>query len=321
MMNNRETDTGALDAYSRAVTTAAERVGPAVVRIDTDRGRPRLRGFPPRPEGGSGLGSGVIFASDGQVLTNAHVVEGAHHIQVTLADGRKFVAGLLGIEPEHDLAVLRIGAHNLPVAELGHHPLRVGQLVIAIGNPYGLGWTVTAGVVSALDRELPTPGGHKLKKLIQSDTPINPGNSGGPLVDTQNHVVGITTAMVPFGQGLGFSISLDTIKDFLSRVQRGREARQGLSIGVGGMKTEIEDRLIGQLRLNQRNGMLLLEVRPEGPAAQGGLRMLDIIIGADEQAVLEPKDLQRIVARHRRGETILIAFLREDKLRRVTLKL
>ncbi len=320
-MNNRETNTDALDAYSRAVTTAAERVGPAVVRIDTDRGRPRLRGWPPRPEGGQGLGSGVIFASDGQVLTNAHVVEGAQRIQVTLADGRKFAAGLLGIEPEHDLAVLRIGAQHLPVAELGRNSLRVGQLVIAIGNPYGLGWTVTAGVVSALDRELPAPNGHTLKNLIQSDTPINPGNSGGPLVDTQNHVVGITTAMVPFGQGLGFSISLDTIKDFLGRVHRSREPRQGLSIGVGGMKTEIEERLIRQLRLSQRTGMLLLEVRQGGPAAQGGLRMLDIIIAADDQPVLEPKDLQRIVARHRRGETLALTFLRDDKVRRVTLKL
>jgi len=320
-MQNRDIDTDTLDAYSRAVTTAAERVGPAVVRIDTDRGRPRMRGWPPRPEGGSGLGSGVIFASDGQVLTNAHVVEGAHRIQVTLADGRKFTAGLLGSEPENDLAVLRIGAQNLPVAELGRNALRVGQLVIAIGNPYGLGWTVTAGVVSALDRELPAPGGHPLKQLIQSDTPINPGNSGGPLVDSQNHVVGITTAMVPFGQGLGFSISLDTIKGFLARVQRGHEPRQGISIGVGGMKTEIEERLIGQLRLNQRNGMLLVEVRPDSPAAQGGLRMLDIIIAANDQPVLEPKDLQRIVARHRRGETIAITFLREDRQRRVTLKL
>jgi S1-C subfamily serine protease len=127
--------------------------------------------------------------------------------------------------------------------------------------------------------------------------------------------------MVPFGQGLGFSISLDTIKDFLARVHRVREPRQGISIGVGGMKTEIDERLVRQLRLNQHSGMLLLEVRTDGSAALGGLRMLDIIIAADDQPVLEPKDLQRIVARHRRGETLTITFLREDKLRRVTLKL
>jgi len=320
-MNNKDTDADALDAYSRSVTSVAERVGPAVVRIDTERGRPRVRGFPPRPEGGSGLGSGVIFASDGQILTNAHVVEGAQHIQVTLADGRKFTAGLLGSEPEHDLAVLRIGAQHLPVAELGHGSLRVGQLVVAIGNPYGLGWTVTAGVVSALERELPTPGNHKLTKLIQSDTPINPGNSGGPLVDSRSHVVGITTAMVPFGQGLGFSISLETIYAFLARIRKAREPRQGISIGVGGMKTELEARLRTQLALNQPSGMMLLEVRPGSPAAQGGLRMLDIIITADDETVLEPKDLQRIISRHRVGQTIALTFLREEKQRRVTLKL
>ncbi len=321
MNTRKEADTEALDAYSRAVTNAAERVGPAVVRIDTDRGRPRLRGWPPRPEGGNGLGSGVIFASDGQILTNAHVVEGAHHIQVTLADGRKFTAGMVGMEPDKDLAVLRIGAQNLPLAELGHGPLKVGQLVIAIGNPYGLGWTVTAGVVSALDRELPTPGGHKLKKLIQSDTSINPGNSGGPLVDSQSRVVGITTAMVPYGQGLGFSISLETIYDFLGRVRRTREHPQGVTIGVGGMKTEIDERQRASLQLTQPTGMLIMELRPEGPAALGGLHILDIIIAADNEAVLEPRDLQRIVARHRRGETITITFLRDQKVRRVTLKL
>jgi serine protease Do len=321
MNNRKEADTEALDAYSRAVTNAAERVGPAVVRIDTDRGRPRLRGWPPRPEGGSGLGSGVIFASDGQILTNAHVVEGAQHIQVTLADGRKFTAGSVGMEPDKDLAVLRIGAQNLPLAELGHGPLKVGQLVVAIGNPYGLGWTVTAGVVSALDRELPTPGGHKLKKLIQSDTSINPGNSGGPLVDSQSHVVGITTAMVPYGQGLGFSISLETIYDFLGHVRRTREQPQGVLIGVGGMKTEIDERQRNSLQLNQRTGMLIMELRPEGPAAQGGLHILDIIIAADNETVLEPRDLQRLVSRHRQGETITITFLRDQKVRRVTLKL
>ena len=321
MSSNRETDTEALDAYSRAVTNAAERVGPAVVRIDTERGRPRLRGWPPRPEGGSGLGSGVIFASDGQILTNAHVVEGAQHIQVTLADGRRFTAGMVGMEADKDRAVLRIGAQNLPLAELGHGPLKVGQLVIAIGNPYGLGWTVTAGVVSALDRELPTPGGHKLKKLIQSDTSINPGNSGGPLVDSQSRVVGITTAMVPFGQGLGFSISLDTIYDFLARIRKGREQRQGVTIGVGGMKTQIEERVRRQLQLVQQTGMLLMEIRPDGPAAQGGLHMLDIILAADNELVLEPKDLQRIVARHRKGDTMIVTFLREERQRKVTLKL
>src|SRR5712691_11104494 len=184
-MSTNEKDAQALDAYSHAVTTAAERVGPAVVRIDVDREGARIGPFNvPSPEFGTGLGSGFIFASDGQILTNAHVIEQAKRIRVTLADGRTFDAGLIGSDPGVDVAVLRIGAERLPVVELGRTPLRVGQLVLAVGNPYGLNWTVTAGVVSALDRTLDAPGMRKMTHLIQTDTPINPGNSGGPLVDS-----------------------------------------------------------------------------------------------------------------------------------------
>src|SRR5579872_6773151 len=165
MMSTNEQDASALDAYSHAVTTAAERVGPAVVRIDIERDNQRVGPFT-LPEFGGGLGSGFIFASDGQILTNAHVVSKARHIHVTLADGRKFYAGLVGSDPEVDVAILRIGADHLPVAELGRVPLRVGQLVLALGNPYGLNWTVTAGVVSALGRTLYIPGSRKMTKLI-----------------------------------------------------------------------------------------------------------------------------------------------------------
>src|SRR5712692_3650669 len=180
-MTIEDKDAQALDAYSSAVTGAAERVGPAVVRIDIEREGGRIT----RSIFGSGLGSGFIFASDGQILTNAHVVANARHIRVTLADGRTFNAGLVGSEPEVDVAVLRVGADRLPVAELGRSPLKVGQLVIAVGNPYGLNWTVTAGVVSALGRTLEAPGIRKMTtNLIQTDTSINPGNSGGPLVDS-----------------------------------------------------------------------------------------------------------------------------------------
>jgi len=198
IMSTNERDVEALDAYSQAVTKAAERVGPAVVRIDIEREGWRFsRSNGNGPDFGGGLGSGFIFASDGQILTNAHVVGQARRIKVTLADGRSFDAGLVGSEPDVDVAVLRIGADHLPVAELGRAPLKVGQLVIAVGNPYGLNWTVTAGVVSALDRTLSAPGVRKMTNLIQTDTPINPGNSGGPLVDSRGRVVRITTAMLP----------------------------------------------------------------------------------------------------------------------------
>src|SRR5436305_4791040 len=230
MMSTHENDAQALDAYSYAVTTAAERVGPAVVRIDIERDVQRVGPFNV-PVFGSGIGSGFIFASDGQILTNAHVVSRARRIQVTLADGRTFDAGLAGSDPAVDVAVLRIGADRLPVAELGRAPLRVGQLVIAVGNPYGLNWTVTAGVVSALGRTLDAPGVRKMTNLIQTDTSINPGNSGGPLVDSTGRVVGITTAMLPMAQGLGFSVPLDTVKGVVARVAQAREtAVTGISL-------------------------------------------------------------------------------------------
>src|SRR5712692_2690065 len=239
-IERNEKDAQALDAYSRSVMTAAERVGPAVVRIDLEHGGRRSGPYAvPRQSGG--VGSGFIFASDGQILTNAHVVANAQRVKVTLADGRTFDASLVGSEPDVDVALLRIGADHLPVAELGSGALRVGQVVIAVGNPYGLNWTVTAGVVSALDRTLQAPGTRKMTDLIQTDTSINPGNSGGPLVDSSGRVVGITTAMMPMAQGLGFSIPLDTMKSVIARISQKRAAATaGISLGVGGVRVPLD---------------------------------------------------------------------------------
>src|SRR5712691_2345147 len=298
-MSTNERDAQALDAYSNAVTGAAERVGPAVVRIDIEREGGRLA----RTVFGGGLGSGFIFASDGQILTNAHVVANARRIRVTLADGRTFDAGLVGSDPEVDVAVLRIGADHLPVAELGRSPLRVGQLVIAVGNPYGLNWTVTAGVVSALGRDLDVPGTRKMTNLIQTDTSINPGNSGGPLVDSSGRVVGITTAMMPMAQGLGFSVPLDTVKATIAKVTRRREAKpEGISMGVGGMRARIDAALQKSLNLHQQFGMELLEIQRDGTADRAEINRMDIILAADDEPVTEPRDLQSIVRRNRSGE-------------------
>ena len=314
-MTIEDKDAQALDAYSSAVTGAAERVGPAVVRIDIEREGGRIT----RSIFGSGLGSGFIFASDGQILTNAHVVANARHIRVTLADGRTFNAGLVGSEPEVDVAVLRVGADRLPVAELGRSPLKVGQLVIAVGNPYGLNWTVTAGVVSALGRTLEAPGIRKMTNLIQTDTSINPGNSGGPLVDSHGRVIGITTAMMPMAQGLGFSIPLDTVKSAIARINKRRETPSGaVSLGVGGMRVKLDDTLRRGLNLSQQHGMELLEIRQNGPAERAELKHLDIIISAANEPVTEPQDLQRVVRRYQAGEKIPISFLRGGKQRKVT---
>jgi S1-C subfamily serine protease len=316
-MSIEEQDAQALDAYSRSVTAAAERVGPAVVRIDIERegGRSRMYGYG-RPE--AGLGSGFIFSSDGQILTNAHVVSQARRIRVTLADERSFDAGLVGTDPEVDVAVIRIGADHLPVAEMHRAPLKVGQLVIAVGNPYGLNWTVTAGVVSALNRTLDAPGVRKMTGLIQTDTSINPGNSGGPLVDSQGRVVGITTAMMPMAQGLGFSIPLDTVTLAVARMRKNSQAPAGVSLGVGGMRVQIDEKLRQALNLSQHYGMELLEIRPGGPADHAELKRMDVIVGAGGAPVGEPRDLQQIVRRHSAGQQIVINFLRGGKLRKVT---
>jgi serine protease Do len=321
-MNTYERDAQALDAYSHAVTASAERVGPAVVRIDVDRGGGRSGRYGPPSEFGGGLGSGFIFASDGQILTNAHVVEQARRIRVTLADGRKFDAGLVGMDAEVDVAVLRIGAEHLPVAELGRVPLKVGQLVIAVGNPYGLNWTVTAGVVSALGRTLEAPGIRKMTNLIQTDTPINPGNSGGPLVDSAGRVVGITTAMMPMAQGLGFSIALDTVKSVVARVGQQHAAQsKGISLGVGGMRVRLEEVLQREIQPTRQYGMEVLEVRANSPAEHAQLKRLDIIVAAADEPVQEPRDLQRIVRRHQSGEKVVVQFFRGGKLRKVTVVL
>jgi serine protease Do len=317
-IDTNEKDAQALDAYSRSVITAAERVGPAVVRIDLEH-EGRRSGPYNMPREYGGVGSGFIFASDGQILTNAHVVANARRVKVTLADGRTFDASLVGSEPDVDIALLRIGADHLPVAELGRGPLRVGQLVIAVGNPYGLNWTVTAGVVSALGRTLQGPGTRKMTDLIQTDTSINPGNSGGPLVDSSGRVVGITTAMMPMAQGLGFSIPVETIKSALARIYQRREApAAGISLGVGGMRVPIEPTLRQRLHLTQQFGMELLEIRPGGPADRAELRLLDILIEAEGEPMTGPADVQQIVQRHQVGEAMTLRFLREGNVRQVT---
>jgi len=318
-MNNGEKE--ALDAYSEVVVSAAKQIGPTVVRIDTDR--PARQVGQHRDRGGSGLGSGFIYQSDGSILTNAHVVAGAARIQVTLFDGKKMDAKLIHIEPQEDLAVLRVSSNSaLPVAELSADPLQPGQLVIAIGNPFGLGWSVTSGIVSAIGRPLESPEeGLMLKNLIQTQTPINPGNSGGPLVNSNGRVVGITTAIVPYGQNIGFAIPVDTIFDFLTRVKGGHGASHGVSMGVSVVSMPLDAFLIQTHRLRQRLGITVIDVLAEGAAAQGGLKPQDIIIAADSLVVQDSRELAAIVQRHKPGDKLPITFVRDYKIRQVTLVL
>ncbi|MBI4671104.1 MAG: trypsin-like peptidase domain-containing protein [Chloroflexi bacterium] len=305
----------ALDAYSTLVNYAAERVGPAVVKIETQLARGGRRNAQ------DGQGSGVIFRRDGQILTNAHVVEGARVIRVILADGRQFEAGLVGADRAQDIAELRIGARDLPVAELSERPLKVGQLVIAVGNPYGLGWTVTSGVVSALHRELPNPRGGKLTNLIQTDAPINPGSSGGPLVDSQGRVIGITTAIVPYAQGLGFAAPTVTALNVLGRFIPSERVPPNPALGLGGTQTRIADWIVERNQLAQKEGILILEIKPSSPAARASLKLNDIILDVNGQSVKTPAEMAKKISQFTSRESVSLGFLRQGTRRRVTVTL
>ena len=304
----------AMDAYSHAITTAAERAGPAVVKVETGRGGQRNR----RPQ--QGIGSGVIYSSEGYILTNAHVVAGTSRVHVTLPDGRNLPAGVIGAHPERDLAVLRVGQAGLPVAELNAAPLRVGQLVVAIGNPYGLDFTVTAGVVSALNRSLPLDRSTTLGQLIQTDTPINPGNSGGPLVDVQGRVVGITTAILPFAQGLGFAIPASSALDVIGKLTEAH--RQGISrgaLGISGLDVPIDTAVQRALTLDQSSGVLLLEVAPGGAAARARLPSGDIILPMGDRTTDTVEALRQAVQSLKGRSPWPVSFLRAGRRRRVAL--
>jgi S1-C subfamily serine protease len=227
-------------------------------------------------------------------------------VQVTLADGRGLTATVTAADPRLDIAVLRVAAKDLPVAELYNGPLKVGQLVVAIGNPYGLSWTVTAGVVSALGRELPVSRGLALRDLIQTDVPINPGNSGGPLVDAQGRVVGITTAIIPFARGVGFAVPVSSVLTALARFEEMRH-RDGARLGIVAAPVE--------------GGVLVLEVEPDSPAARASLRGQDVIVSLGGRQVADAAQITEALAAIRPGQTVEVTFLREGRRGKTTVVL
>ncbi|HEX7077490.1 MAG TPA: trypsin-like peptidase domain-containing protein [Candidatus Eisenbacteria bacterium] len=281
----------ALDAYSRAVTGAVERVAPSVVAIEIERPAPSRRGARGRgPAGGSG--SGFVFTPDGFVLTNSHVVHGASRIDVVLPEGQRVRADAIGDDPESDLAVIRIEAPNLAPAALGDsRGLRVGQLVVAIGNPYGFQATVTAGVVSALGRSLRGGTGRLIDNVIQTDAPLNPGNSGGPLVTTRGEVVGVNSAVILPAQGICFAIAVNTAKLVASQLIRFGRVRRSV-IGIEGQNVALPRRVTRYYRLPAESGVLVLSVRPQSPARRAGVEEGDIILSLGDRPVAGIDDLQ-----------------------------
>jgi len=303
-------DEEALDAYSRAVILVAERLTPSVASLRVSR-----RGRSGRTL--DGAGSGVVIATDGFALTSAHVVAGARRGQATFPDGSDHGFEVVGSDPLSDLAVLCIDGGSLTAAELGDaERLRVGQLVVAIGNPHGFGGSVTAGVVSALGRSLPTRSGSMTRivdNVIQTDAALNPGNSGGALSDGRGRVVGINTAVAGVGLGLAVPINSATRRIIAGLMSDGRFRRAYL--GLGGGERPLPPRLAREL--GRRSCVEVVEVVERGPAARGGLRPGDLIVAVDQEPVGGMNDLQRLLAGDRIGAPVIFTIARVGKLERV----
>jgi S1-C subfamily serine protease len=309
-------DEDIMDGYSRAVIIAAEKISPAVVYIEVEQPiKSRRPNVPRTPQERRGSGSGFIFTPDGFILTNSHVVHGAKKIEVTLPDGHKHQADLVGDDPDTDLAVIRINAPNLVPAQLGEaQKIRVGQLVIAVGNPYGFQYSVTAGVVSALGRSLRAQSGRLMDAVIQTDAALNPGNSGGPLVNSRGEVIGVNTAMILPAQGICFATSIDTAKFVASRLIRDGKVSRSY-IGLAGQNVPLPRRLVRYYNLAVESGILIVSFEGNSPARKGGLREGDIIIGFEDHPTAGIDDLHKLLTEERIGKRSSLMVIRgTDKL-------
>lgn len=291
-----------LDSYSRTIAAVVNRVAPTVVNIRVLSG-----------ERGPGGGSGFIIARDGFILTNSHVVSGAHELEVTLHDSRVFAARLIGTDPETDLAVIRIDAPEVQHARFADSAgLRVGQIAIAVGSPYGFQQTVTAGIVSALGRSMRAESGRLMDEIIQTDAALNPGNSGGPLLNSAGEVIGVNTAVILPAQGICFAIASNTAHFVAGLLIKDGFIRRS-SIGVAGQNVPLHPRVVRFHKLPNERGVLVMEVEPGSPAAVAGLQKGDTIVGFKGQPIATVDDLHKKLVAAEIGAPSPLMFLRETE--------
>jgi len=308
-------DSTLLDSYSQAVISAAERISLSVVKIEVTQSAKTRSGGSQERQGG---GSGFVFTPDGLILTNSHVVHHAKRIQVSLPDGRRLPAHIIGDDPATDLAVIRVGipdndAPSLVAAALGDsQSVRAGQIAIAVGNPYGFQYTVTAGVVSALGRSLRSYSGRLIEDVIQTDASLNPGNSGGPLVTSDGRVIGVNTATILGAQGLCFAIGINTAKFVAGRLLRDGKIKRSY-IGVEAQTAPLHRRLVRFYDLGSETGVFVMSIDDGSPAKKAGLREGDVIIALDGKPVAGVDDLHRLLTDARVGVSNSLTVVRHTE--------
>jgi len=309
-----------LDAYSQTVTRVARRVSDAVVHLKVQKpqtnARPNNQNRPGQPEP-FGTGSGFVISSDGFIVTNSHVVNGATQIEATLPDGRSFFAHIIGDDAATDIAVIKIDGSNLvPLAFGESSRLQVGQIAIAIGNPYGFQYSVTAGVVSALGRTLRSQNGRLIDDVIQTDAALNPGNSGGPLVDSHGDVIGVNTAVILPAQGLCFAVASNLAKYVVGKLILEGRVRRGY-IGIGAQTVPLPPKWIQTLELPTKGGIQIQSVEPDGPANNSDLRAGDIIVQFEGRPIDSIDALHKSLDASTIGKAINLWVLRDGGLKSV----
>ncbi|MCB0517944.1 MAG: trypsin-like peptidase domain-containing protein [Saprospiraceae bacterium] len=308
-------DGALLDAYSQTIVGVSKSVSPAVVQIKV--GKKAIPSRNNRRQQPYGTGSGFIISSDGFIVTNSHVVNSATKIEVVLQDGREFNAQLIGEDPATDMAIVQINGENLRAVRFGNSDeLQVGQLAIAIGNPYGFQYSVTAGVVSALGRTLRSESGRLIDDVIQTDAALNPGNSGGPLMDSQGRVIGVNTAVILPAQGLCFAVSSNLAQFVAGNLIISGKVRRGY-IGIAGQTVPLNPRSVSYHQLTIKSGVLVQNVEPDGPAYNSQLAAGDIIIAFEDSPVHSIDDLHRLLNEGTIGKRSELTILRQGKKEKV----